>query len=155
MSTDEPYVPLASLDDDTYQARVVTIDDTTRSAVWIALIPLLTLFPAMVMFILGYASPLASAISALVVPAALVATAVLAFVDSHELRRRGIREAASGLWIFLSPFAYLVMRWRVVRMYTGGGWGPLVALSAISFVVGSFAVIWFGTIKGIEAMVSP
>lgn len=105
------------------EVRVVHVRESTGAALAISLSP--TWFGMLIFALTAFAvaSPLAGAVLGAVPVAAALALFVLAGSDREQLRARGARDAASPLWMFLSPLGYLIARWAALRPYGAGGEG--------------------------------
>jgi hypothetical protein len=143
VSTDEPYLPMREVDAEE-KVRVIHIRESTAAVNWIAVSPLWIFFSVVSLSLYGAVGTIALAFAVIALP-------VLAFVDRAALVRTGMVAPPSPLWILLTPFVYLTLRWLAIRPYTGGGRMPLAVFTVCAAVIGGFCLIAAG-LSGLTAV---
>ena len=124
----------------------------TRSSWWIAIQPIWSSVPQVVIFALFTALGNGPGLQLVVGLAGFsliswIIVVRLAFADRSALLAGGNQSAASAWWILLSPLAYLIARGLHVRNWDSSAWGALIwyigasILAPILCVVGYFAAL--------------
>jgi Protein of unknown function (DUF2510) len=117
----------------------------TRTSWWLAWSPIWVVVPQATVVGVFYSiapPPLAPLVLGLAVVNIVVWAVLLrmAYVDRTALHSGGNNSAASPLWVFLTPLAYLIVRARHVALYATGGWASVIWWCVAAFFTPALSI---------------